>query len=31
MVELFRQELEAMKNKIENSNDEIMDTTRPLV
>ena len=31
MVELFRQDLESMRNKIENNNDEIMDTTRPLV
>ena len=31
LIELFRQELHAMKNKIENTNDEIMDTTHPLV
>lgn len=31
LVELFRQELESMKNKIGNTNDEILDTTRPLV
>lgn len=31
LVEMFRQDLESMKSKIENAGDEIMDTTRPLV
>ena len=31
LIELYRQELQGMKNKIENTNDEIMDTTHPLV
>ena len=31
LIELFRQELQGMRNKIENTNDEITDTTRPLI
>ena len=31
LVELFRQELQGMRNKIENTNDEVTDTTRPLI
>ena len=31
LIELFRQELDSMRSKIENINGEIHDTTRPLV
>ena len=31
LIELFRQELNAMKTKIENINEEITETTTPLV